>query len=78
MSHMLATAAYLPFLALQSSVSIWTVPLVNEDGIDVNLGSFMMCGVYLIAALFALIAPYVVKRIGSNLTIVICYGTTDE
>ncbi|KAJ8958538.1 hypothetical protein NQ318_002333, partial [Aromia moschata] len=72
-SHLLCSAAYMPFLTLQSSVSAWHQPL-NDAGVDVAVGSLLMSGVYAVAAVFALAAPCVLKRIGTSIVITVCYG----
>ncbi|XP_018570247.1 putative potassium channel regulatory protein unc-93 [Anoplophora glabripennis] len=72
-SHLLCSAAYLPFLALQSSVSVWNHPL-NESNVDVKVGSLLVSGGYMTASVFALIAPCVLKRIDASMVIAVCYG----
>lgn len=65
--------AFLPFLALQSSVSVWYQP-VNEDVTTITTGSLFVASSFAIAAVVALIAPCILKRIDASVTIAICNG----
>lgn len=73
MCHLLTTAAFLPFLALQSSMSVWTRPLTSST-ISIDSGSILMAGLYLMAALCALLAPCLIKKFGASVIIAISYG----
>ncbi|CAH1110235.1 unnamed protein product [Psylliodes chrysocephalus] len=72
-SHLFSTVAFLPFLALQSSVSVWYQP-VNEDVTTITTGSLFVASSFAIAAVVALIAPCILKRIDASVTIAICNG----
>lgn len=74
MCHLLTTAAYLPFLALQSSVSVWTRPLNSASSINIDVGSLLITGLYLSAAISALLAPCLIKRVGASVIIALSYG----
>ncbi|KAJ8917338.1 hypothetical protein NQ315_002360 [Exocentrus adspersus] len=72
-SHLLSTTAFLPFLALQSSVSVWNRS-PNKTNVDIKVGSMLMSGGYAMAALFALAAPSVLRRISASIVISVSYG----
>lgn len=63
----------MPFLALQSSVSVWNEPSTDLS-IDIKIGSFLIAVAYAVAALFALSAPRVLRIVSPGVLIVICYG----
>ncbi|XP_030747611.1 UNC93-like protein isoform X2 [Sitophilus oryzae] len=71
--HLLSTAAFLPFLALQSSVSVWVQSLTNV-GFQFNTGSLLSSETFLVAALFSLLAPCVVRMIGFTIVCALCYA----
>uniref|UniRef100_A0AAR5PGS8 UNC93-like protein n=1 Tax=Dendroctonus ponderosae TaxID=77166 RepID=A0AAR5PGS8_DENPD len=71
--HLLSTAAFLPFLSLQSSVSVWAQSLTNT-GFEFNSGSWLSSEIFLVAAGSALIAPCFVKILGTNIVAAICYA----
>ncbi|KAJ8985204.1 hypothetical protein NQ317_018233 [Molorchus minor] len=54
--HLLCSTAFMPFLTIQSSVSVWNRPLASP-GTDIKTGSLLMSAMYATAAIFALIAP---------------------
>lgn len=73
-SHLLVTATFLPFLALQSSVSVWSLPLENEFvPITINVGSLLLMVLYAFAALSSLLAPSVVQKFGINAVLMVSY-----
>ncbi|CAH1118483.1 unnamed protein product [Phaedon cochleariae] len=72
-SHLLTSAAYLPFLALQASVSAWYRP-GDETSTNITIGSFLVSGTYLVAAFFSLIAPLVLKRVSPSIVVTSCHG----
>lgn len=72
-SHLLCSTAYLPFLALQTSVSVWNRPL-NDSKVDIKVGSLLVSGGYMAASIFALVSPSVLKRVGASVVIAVCYG----
>ncbi|XP_072379083.1 uncharacterized protein [Diabrotica undecimpunctata] len=72
-SHLFSSIAFLPFLVLQSSVSIWYNP-VYSDVINVNKGSYLVSASSIIAAGSALVAPWILRRISPTVTIASCNG----
>lgn len=75
-THFLITAGFLPFLALQGSVSVWNIPLKSHLIImNINVGSLMLCLLYLIASASTLIGPSFVQKLGTNFTFLLCYCT---
>ncbi|KAG5893318.1 hypothetical protein JTB14_000277 [Gonioctena quinquepunctata] len=72
-SHLLGSAAYLPFLALQTSVSIWHQP-PNDTSMDIAAGSFLMAGSYGVAAIFSLVAPCILRRVSPSVVIATSHG----
>lgn len=75
LTHILIVSTFLPFLALQSSVSVWTLPLQNEIvPITINIGSLLLALLYLLAALSALLSPSLIQKVGTNAILLIAYG----
>lgn len=73
-SHFLLTACFLPFLALQSSVSVWNLPIQNSVVlININIGSLLLSILCLFASVFTLFGPPIVQKLGSNLTFLLSY-----
>lgn len=65
--HILVTSAFLPFLALQSSVSVWTLPLKEEIvPITINVGSLLLTVLHLLAAVSSIFGPFLVQRFTTN------------
>lgn len=74
-SHFLITAAFLPFLALQGSVSVWNLPLKNTQILmNINVGSILLCVLYLLASITILFGPSIVQKLGTNFTILLSYA----
>nr|XP_023014873.1 UNC93-like protein [Leptinotarsa decemlineata] len=72
-SHLLSSAAYLPFLALQTSVSVWHRP--SSDVMpDITTGSLLLSGSYAVAAIFSLVAPCILRRVSPSVVIAISHG----
>lgn len=75
LTHILICSTFLPFLALQSSVSVWTLPLQNEIvPITINIGSLLLALLYLVAALSSILSPSLVQKLGTNAVFSIAYG----
>ncbi|XP_068901153.1 UNC93-like protein isoform X3 [Tenebrio molitor] len=73
-SHLIITAAFLPFLALQTSVSVWTMPLGHHlVPININIGSLLMAVVHLFAALSSILGPSLVQKLGTNAVFLCSY-----
>ncbi|KAJ3652148.1 hypothetical protein Zmor_018138 [Zophobas morio] len=73
-SHLIITAAFLPFLALQTSVSVWTMPLRHYlKPININIGSFLLAVVHFFAAASSVFGPSVVQKLGTNLVFLCSY-----
>lgn len=73
-SHLLVTATFLPFLALQSSVSVWSLPIEIEIiPITINVGSLLLMTLYVFAALSSILAPSVVQKLGINAALMLSY-----
>ncbi|CAG9767564.1 unnamed protein product [Ceutorhynchus assimilis] len=71
--HLLSTAAFLPFLALQGSVSVWVQSLTSSV-FEFNTGSLLSSEIFLTAALTALVAPCFVRILGTNILVIICFA----
>ncbi|KAF7279476.1 hypothetical protein GWI33_007191 [Rhynchophorus ferrugineus] len=71
--HLLSTAAFLPFLTLQSSVSVWVQSLTNS-GFEFNTGSLLSSEIFLVAAVFSLLSPCFVRMVGSTIIATLCYA----
>ncbi|XP_060533112.1 uncharacterized protein LOC132706057 [Cylas formicarius] len=72
--HLLTTATFLPFLALQSSVSVWVQSLTTAT-FEINTGSLLMSEIFAVAAVFALFAPCFVKMAGTKCVAAFCYAS---
>lgn len=73
-SHLIVTAAFLPFLALQTSVSVWTTPLEQFfQPININIGSLLLAVVYFFGAISSLLGPSFVHKLGSNVILLCSY-----
>lgn len=73
-SHFLITAGFLPFLALQGSVSVWNLPMKNNlIVININVGSLMLCLMYLFATISTLFGPSLVQKLTTNFTFLLSY-----
>lgn len=67
LSHSLLTSTFLPFLALQGSVSVWIMPLENEQfPITINIGSTLLMILHFAAAVSVIFGPAAVQKIGSS------------
>ncbi|KAF2885088.1 hypothetical protein ILUMI_21091 [Ignelater luminosus] len=73
-SHLLINATFLPFLVLQGSVSIWTLPFHNSLPISINIGSFLIAVMFVLAAVSTLLGPYIVHRVGANVVFLLSYA----
>ncbi|KAL1488242.1 hypothetical protein ABEB36_015197 [Hypothenemus hampei] len=71
--HLLSTSAFLPFMSLQSSVSIWVQPFSNS-GYVFTTGSLLSSEMFLIGAISALLAPCLIRVIGATVITVFCYA----
>lgn len=75
-SHIFITSTFLPFLALQSSVSVWILPLKSFIfPITVNIGSLLLTSLCLLAAVSTLFGPSVIKKLGCNSIFLVSYLT---
>lgn len=75
LTHILIISTYLPFLALQSSVSVWTLPLQNEIvPITINIGSLLLAFLYILAAFSSILSPSLIQKFGTNAILSISYG----
>lgn len=72
LGHVTVTAALLPLISLQSSVSTWWWP---NDSItqSSDVGSFLLCGSFAVASIFTLLSPTIIHLLGCNWTLV-CGG----
>lgn len=75
--HLLSTAAFLPFLSLQSSLSIWVQSLTNS-GFEFNTGSLLSSEVFAVAAVTALLAPCVIRVLSTSVIVAVCYGQLNK
>lgn len=76
LTHILIISTFLPFLALQSSVSVWSLPIDNEIlPITINLGSLLLAFLYLLAAFSSILSPSLLQKFGTNTILSISYGT---
>ncbi|XP_066255711.1 protein unc-93 homolog A [Euwallacea similis] len=71
--HLLSTAAFLPFLSLQSSVSVWVRSLTNA-GFEFNTGSLLSSEMFLVGAVSALVAPCLIRIVGITVVVAFCYA----
>lgn len=75
LSHILIVSTFLPFLALQGSVSVWSLPLRNEIGpITINVGSLLLAVLYFFAALSSILGPSLIQKLGTNAILLISYA----
>ncbi|KAK6636518.1 hypothetical protein RUM43_010180 [Polyplax serrata] len=67
LGHVTVTAALLPLISLQSSVSTWWWP---NDSItqSSDVGSFLLCGSFAVASIFTLLSPIIIHLLGCNWT----------
>ncbi|RZC37972.1 UNC93-like protein, partial [Asbolus verrucosus] len=73
-SHLIITAAFLPFLALQTSVSVWTTPLGHFlRPFNINVGSLLLALVHFFAALSSILGPSLVQKLGTNAVFLCSY-----
>lgn len=73
-SHLIVTAGFLPFLALQTSVSVWTTPLEQYfQPININIGSLLLALAYFFAAISSLLGPSLLQKLGSNVIFLCSY-----
>nr|CAD7577526.1 unnamed protein product [Timema californicum] len=75
LGHSTVTAAFLPLLALQSSISAWWWPRATTAVFRPNndSGSLLLCSLFSVAALSSLVSPFLVQRIGTNWTLILGY-----
>ncbi|KAK6640650.1 hypothetical protein RUM44_012347 [Polyplax serrata] len=75
LGHVTVTAALLPLISLQSSVSTWWWP---NDSItqSSDVGSFLLCGSFAVASIFTLLSPTIIHLLGCNWTLVCGYVCT--
>lgn len=73
-SHMLIQSTFLPFLALQSSVSVWSMPLRNEVvPISIHVGSLLLTVLYFFAAASTILSPSLIQKMGTNMIFLVSY-----
>ncbi|XP_044260166.1 UNC93-like protein [Tribolium madens] len=73
-THLIITAAFLPFLALQTSVSVWTMPLGHYfKPININIGSILLAIVHFFAAMSSIFGPSIVQKLGTNVVFFCSY-----
>lgn len=76
LTHILIISTFLPFLALQSSVSVWSIPLQNEIlPITINVGSLLLALLYFFAALSSILSCSLIQKLGTNTVLLISYAT---
>ncbi|XP_017786741.1 PREDICTED: UNC93-like protein [Nicrophorus vespilloides] len=74
-SHVLITATFLPFLALQGSVSVWTQPIPNSAiPVTINLGSILLTIMHVAAAVSSILAPSLIQKWTTNVIFVVAYS----
>lgn len=74
-SHLLVSSSFLPFLALQGSVSVWSRATENDAvRISVNVGSLLLMVLYFMASLSSLLSPSLVQKLGTNSIFLISYS----
>lgn len=71
-THLIVIAAHLPYLTLQSSVSVWSKP-DDVFEIDINIGSYLLSLSHLIAAILSLIAPSINQFFATNTVLLLSY-----
>ena len=64
LGHATLTAAFLPLLALQASISTWWWPH----------GAILLAALHALASLSSLVAPTLVQRLGCNWTLILGYA----
>lgn len=77
-SHIAVSVTFYPFLALQSSVSVWYYPLPNSNAFypsNIHVGSLLIALGYLFAALSTLLGPPFVQKFGTNSVLFVFYVT---
>lgn len=75
LGHVTITAALLPLLSLQSSVSTWWWPHDSfQQSSDV--GSLLLSGAFAVASVFTLFSPCIIHVLGCNWTLVVGYICT--
>lgn len=80
LAHAMFTAAFVPLFALQSSISSWWWPPDGSSDIpasfnlNADIGSLLLAMMFAIAALSSLFTPAVLRRLGPNWTLIICYS----
>lgn len=75
-SHLLFSATFYPFLALQSSVTVWHNPVQRGTAFipaNINIGSLLLAIGYLFAALSTLLGPTLVHKLGTNWVLFVFY-----
>lgn len=73
-THLIITAAFLPFLALQTSVSVWTMPLEHYlKPININIGSILLAIAHFFGALSSIFGPSIVQKLGTNVVFFCSY-----
>lgn len=73
-SHLFLNTTFLPFIVLQGSVSLWTLPFYNYIPININIGSVLFTIMYSLAAASSLLSPYMIHKMGANIILVFSYG----
>ncbi|XP_044764040.1 UNC93-like protein [Coccinella septempunctata] len=71
-SHLTITATYLPYLALQSSLSVWSMP-DHLVPLDINVGSLFLGLSHVLASLVCLVTLPVNQRFGGNIILAVSY-----
>ncbi|GJQ78419.1 hypothetical protein Trydic_g3639, partial [Trypoxylus dichotomus] len=67
LSHSFLTSTFLPFLALQGSVSVWILPLSYEQfPITINVGSTLLMILHFAAAVSVIFGPPLIQKIGTS------------
>mgnify|MGYP006989423841 CR=1 FL=1 len=69
LGHFTITAALLPLMSLQSSVSTWWWPQ-NSLFQSSDIGSLLLSASFAIASIFTLISPIIIHLLGCNWTLV--------
>ncbi|XP_045466396.1 UNC93-like protein [Harmonia axyridis] len=71
-SHLTVTATYLPYLSLQSSLSIWSKP-DDLSSLDVNVGPLFLGLSHVLASIVCLATLHFNQRLASNIILAVSY-----
>ncbi|XP_031331304.1 protein unc-93 homolog A [Photinus pyralis] len=72
-SHLFLNATFPPFIVLQGSVSLWTLPQVFFP-LGINAGSTLLALMYSMSATSTLFAPYLINKVGVHVVLLYSYG----